>query len=406
MYLIKCEYRAPFRAFLEAHNAVQRAPRIELVDEYLSLHRSGSADDLRRRKEGAQHRIKKSLEDPALLEALTLEQRCEAMEVGMARAVLPFAELARHLDRASVRLSEVLGVLERGEIPALENLLRRLRSVLCLKGSVGGGGAPAGASKGIRPILLDLQGLPRDDAPTRASGGIGLDDNDDDDDKERSALSSLLSLRPFFGGGAAEGRGRGGNDSGDDDDDDNDDDRAPDLRRLMRLLSRLRQLSELCRARGGLPRDLDVPAAVIRGCASLDCELLEAQYRDWRAMARRQRVLSSSSGGSGDRGVGTANRFADLSEEIRVAEIDVSIAMAAPPALEIVRQRLDLLERDRMKRFVVLEDIAKDVCRREMDMELVLRPPHKDAVLDLPEISALGIFGLQLRIAGEPLPLG
>lgn len=144
-------------------------------------------------------------------------------------------------------------------------------------------------------------------------------------------------------------------------------------------------------------KELDVPPTVLKACSVLDVEIFEAQFKDWHAMVQRQRELSTGEDGP---------LFAELSEEIRIAEIEVSIAIAAQPALEMVRQRLDMLEKDRMKRFQVLKDIAGEVCLREMYMNLVLAPPAKDAVLELPEISSLGVFGLQLQIAGVPLPLG
>lgn len=352
LYLIKCEYRAPFRGFLEAHSAVQKAPRIELVDEYLMLHSKGNTEELKKKKESAEKRIKKCLENKALVEALKLEQQCETMEVAMARAMLPFTELARCLEQKRLRLIEVPGVLDKGDVPAMDDLLRRLRSILCRK-------AGSETSTGIRPLLLDIQGVARDDT------------------------LALSQQEPF-----------GAHSSGTKYD--------ATLQRLKRMLSLLRCLNTLCKTKGGFQtetgkKELDVPPTVLKACSVLDVEIFEAQFKDWHAMVQRQRELSTGEDGP---------LFAELSEEIRIAEIEVSIAIAAQPALEMVRQRLDMLEKDRMKRFQVLKDIAGEVCLREMYMNLVLAPPAKDAVLELPEISSLGVFGLQLQIAGVPLPLG
>uniref|UniRef100_A0A7S4J1B4 Uncharacterized protein n=1 Tax=Odontella aurita TaxID=265563 RepID=A0A7S4J1B4_9STRA len=352
LYLIKCEYRAPFRGFLEAHSAVQKAPRIELVDEYLALHNKGNTDELKRRKEGAEKRIKKCLENKALVEALKLEQQCESMEVAMARAILPFTELARCLEQKRLRLIEVPGLLKKGDVAAMDDLLRRLRSILCRK-------AGYETSTGIRPLLLDIQGVARDDT------------------------LSLSQEEPF--GTCTSGT-----------------EYDATLQRLKLMLLLLQCLNSLCKTKGGFQtetgkKELDVPPAVLKACCLLDVEMFEAQFKDWHAMVQRQRDLSLSKDGP---------LFAELSEEIRIAEIEVSIAIAAQPALEMVRQRLDMLEKDRMKRFEVLKDIAGEVCIREMYMNLVLSPPEKDAVLELPEISTLGVFGLQLEIAGEPLSLG
>lgn len=122
LYLVKCEYRAPFRAFLEAHQTVQRAPPIDLVDEYIELQKQPI--QLEKKRSKAKESIQKCLESPALVEALTLEQRCEQMEVDMAQALFPFSELARILDSKRARLKVIPGVLESEDIPCLQETVR------------------------------------------------------------------------------------------------------------------------------------------------------------------------------------------------------------------------------------------------------------------------------------------
>jgi hypothetical protein len=86
LYLVKCEYRAPFRAFLEAHQSVQRAPSIEIVDDYLTL----KANLAEQKREQAQTKLQTLLETPKLVEALSLERKCEELELELAQALFPF----------------------------------------------------------------------------------------------------------------------------------------------------------------------------------------------------------------------------------------------------------------------------------------------------------------------------
>lgn len=124
LYLVKCEYRAPFRAFLEAHQSVQRAPSMSVVDACLALHNSGDKAGLHRRKQETERAVQEQLHKPMLLDALELERRIEEVEIGMARMLLPFTELARFLDNRRARLRTIPDVVTVEELPALEELLR------------------------------------------------------------------------------------------------------------------------------------------------------------------------------------------------------------------------------------------------------------------------------------------
>ena len=91
-----------------------------------------------------------------------------------------------------------------------------------------------------------------------------------------------------------------------------------------------------------------------------------------------------------------------MSQEIRKAEIEVSIAVASSQALYMVRQRIEQIENDRQKRFDIMREMVEECCLREMDIRFHLVPPEKDCILELPEIqSAPGLFHPALEMAGE-----
>lgn len=72
LYLIKCEMRAPFRAYLEAHQSILRAPSVETVQDYEEAARSKQHREERKQK--AKKKLQSLLETPELVTALTLEQ--------------------------------------------------------------------------------------------------------------------------------------------------------------------------------------------------------------------------------------------------------------------------------------------------------------------------------------------
>ena len=125
LYLVKSEYRAPFRAFLEAHQSVQRAPSMGLVDEY--LRQRDKPHVLQQMRETAKVKLRTLLETPHLVEALALEKRCEEMEIDLGRALFPFSELARFLDHKRARLKIVQGIVEDQQDLSLLNETVRVR---------------------------------------------------------------------------------------------------------------------------------------------------------------------------------------------------------------------------------------------------------------------------------------
>lgn len=348
LYLVKCEYRAPFRAFLEAHESIQKAPSISLVDASLALHQSNSKEGLHRRTQATERAAQDALHHPMLIEALELERRIEEVEIGMARMLLPFTDLARYMENRKANFKVVPGAVEASELPALEELLRRLRPLLCRK-------AGSELRTGIRPLLLDLQGIPRDTG---------------------SLSSDIFPFGTYRFKSSSEATGL----------------------RLESLLSQLQKLVDLCSMKEGLTisSGSSVPQSIIRGLAMIDAELFTAQHGDWMEMVLEQRKLEASSEPS----------FADLSETIQRAEIDAGVTAAPRKQLNMLRERLDFLEKDRAKRFEVLQEMVSEVCTRELNMEIELTAPDQDVILELPPMSPLGVFGLQLQVAQEPLPLG
>lgn len=126
LYLVKCEYRAPFRAFLEAHQSVQRAPSIAMVNTYYHHNAQQQQQQQQSSSKTPPQQQEESLESllatPALMEALALEKECECMEVRMAQALLPFCDLARILDHKNAKIKP--GTLKKDELFALQNLLQ------------------------------------------------------------------------------------------------------------------------------------------------------------------------------------------------------------------------------------------------------------------------------------------
>lgn len=134
-----------------------------------------------------------------------------------------------------------------------------------------------------------------------------------------------------------------------------------------------------------------------------DEEMFLAQYKDWYDLVQRQQELNA----------GTVNEdgeqqpsLSELAEAIRETEIELSIAMASKDQLDMVRKRLEDLRISKAKRHAVLASIVQDVGMRELDEMIVVSPPEDDATAEFPELSDLGLFGEQLTMSGEVLPLG
>lgn len=114
LYLVKSEYRAPFRAFLEAHQTLLRAPAMDLVESYLQSSKSRKGEDPSKEMQAL-------LKTPALVELLALERESEQLEQDIGQALYPFSELARNLDQRKARLKVVPGVIEDDQLMDLQN---------------------------------------------------------------------------------------------------------------------------------------------------------------------------------------------------------------------------------------------------------------------------------------------
>jgi hypothetical protein len=338
LYLVKCEYRAPFRVFLEAHQSVLRAPNIDMVQEFFGLSRS----KVMKRRATAKEQLTTELGNLILVEALALEQRCEEYEIEMAKQLYGFCELARFLDHRRARLKAIPGIVDEDALPEYQELLRRLKGLLCRKAGVE-------TTAGIRPLLLDLQGVPRDE-------DLGLNSSD-------TAQNEGIQDR------------------------------------LDAFLDKLNILGRLCVTRHAFRTEqrraeLDLPTSVYRNCAEFDDELFKCRFQDWHSMVQRQHDI-----------IGETDLH-QLAEQLRRAEMQMSLAMAPAESLEVVRHRVELISSDRQKRFEVLKECIEDVCLREMFLYVALTAPETTTPLALNPTSALGVFGLPLRLAGETLPIG
>ena len=215
-------------------------------------------------------------------------------------------------------------------------------------------------SKGIRPLLLDLQGIPRlVEIDSIDPGSVGHKEGLDE-----RRLDKLIHHLEILG-----------------------------------VFSQTRTAFRVERKNANAPDTVDnIPIAIVRGCAEeFDSELFRCYIRDWFALVERQREIITRN----------ANPSLDtIAELIRRAEINVSLASANVQSLETVLNRVRQVSIDREKRFEVLKDIVEDVCLREMNLHVRLSPPEPTKVLELKPTSAVGFFGIPLQLAGEKLPIG
>lgn len=334
MYLIKMEYRAPFWAFLESHLALQRAPSIDLVQEYMEKSK-GDTDSHRRASKAY---LDVLLQTPELQELLSLEQKIDEFEKAMSKQLYSFSELARYLDQK--RASLHFDILSTEKTQDLRETLRRLKGILCRKQ------APD-CSTSIRPILLDLQGVPRQEQ------GMNLFQNASDR-----------------------------------------------LDEFMQQLQCIIENAQLCKNkkkslfRAETRTELDIPGSIVRGCADFDVELFRCQFQDWMTLVNREHALV------------TGFDFDELEKQIRRGEMRVTLSQAANQSLSVVLKRLEGFSSDREKRWLLLKQIVEDLSLRELNLQMILICPSKAEELKLNPISSLGIFGQALQNAGEPIPIG
>ena len=383
LYLVKSEYRAPLRAFWEAHTSVQRAPSIDLVQESLQkISSGGGASSKDRRNKSAQDtsstgpsaktRLQKLLDSPELVELFALERKIEQYELDMALSLFPFCELARFLDQRKA-------VPRNGDANVLDTL-SRLKNVLVTSTTGRHKSTDHPSSSGIRPLLLDFQGIPRDDEEEEKMVEPG------------SALNSLRDPTTL----------------------ERIDTRLDDFVGQIKFLSKLCSQKQSKKAFFSEKKaDIEPPSAA--ACRKFDGKLFKCRFKDWYNLAARQHELTTelvmveSEGGY----LKEESKMEVLAEEIRRAEMAVSLSMVSTEsALRKVRDRVQMITSDRTKRFDILKEILEDLCLREMNWHVKLNTPPVEQVLELrptnhQRIPAMaGLFGPPLLQANHVLPLG
>ena len=167
--------------------------------------------------------------------------------------------------------------------------------------------------------------------------------------------------------------------------------------RIDQFLSELTILSNLVSpcTNDSLPTlNIDLSSSVTKGCTEqYDPELLKCQLLDWFAIVDRQHLLHKNQ--------------KELPEEIRLAEMKMSIAGASHQSLKKIKEQLEMLEGIKTERFEILKEMVEEVCLREMNLYVSLTGPSPQQVLELKETRhAPGLFGIPLELAGETLPIG
>ena len=138
----------------------------------------------------------------------------------MAKALYSFSELARYLDN---KRAHIVGANVACDLILLQETLRRLKGLLCRKSG-------PDSSTGIRPIFLDLQGVPRDE------------------EQYDSANSTYFTME------------------------------RDESKRIDIFVQQLQTLQELCQTRNSFFRadkkaELDILSSIVRGCEEFDHEL-------------------------------------------------------------------------------------------------------------------------------------
>jgi hypothetical protein len=359
LYLVKTEYRGPFRSFLEAHEYIKKIPEISLVMEYIRLHES-DPKMLKEKRIKANQKIENCLRNEDLVMAVRAEENSEVFEMNMAKMLLPFCEVARLLmdGRLFAGVVEVPDLLEGNEVLRMQELLRRLKRILCKK-------SEGRSSSGIRPLLLDLQGIPRDPS----SPVVDISDPFVGASEKAPETLPLINDRHVHSTSAQE--------------------EAMALN-VQSLCSQLQVIYEIGKANkfSVEKKEIESLPAAIKTCAGFDGATFTKTYFDWYDCSKRQGRFSSS--------------MDELLETMHLAEIEGSITMAPRNALSAYCNSIELLEIDRQRKFDILQEMVMEICLREMDFVINLILPEKDAILVLPDIkAALGLFDAALEFDSE-----
>jgi len=250
-------------------------------------------------------------------------------------------------------------------------------------------------STGIRPLLLDLQDIPRhNQGPIDSSLEIPffpkpsiigdksfISEMTDDEFAELSAeenSTEFFYLEHFLF----------------------------EVRKLLEQL-RIPNMPFLVEERGSKGSKNTLLALLEQVEEVWDEEMFRAQFKDWFDMVTRQQKLNAGrvDATTDDQEI-TATTLSELSKTIREAEIELSIAMASKDQLERVHKRLEALRADLNARYKVLAQIVFDIGYRELNEGIIVAKPNKHC-LEFPKLSGLpGVFGRQLIESGEVLPVG
>ena len=345
LYLVKNEYRAPFRAFLEGHTHVQRAPSLQLVDSYIKLHQMKDTTTLKNRRQELNQKKQDLLLNKNLMQIMKLEEKCEEMEIKMASILFPFCELARLLmeNNAGGRFFEVMNIIPPNEEHSMHEFIRSLSLLLCKKSG-------KCKSTGIRPLLLDLQSFYR-----------------------RDSLAASAVMNPFWGT----------------------DSTFSPTEQLAELLDSLIKLGKSQAFRGS-KKDNNFIATAVEACVDWDKKGLVIAMDTWSESCNEQQEISCKMNEHNQ-------NLEELIEELRLTEIHASIANSSQAALSLAEKKISQIEIDRMKRFEVLKDMVEECCIREMNLKIDINAPKEDLILQLPldDGSVSGLFDVALHAAGE-----
>jgi hypothetical protein len=345
LYLIKNEYRAPFRAFLEGHTHVQRAPSLELVDSYIKLHQTKDMSTLKKRRQEINQKKQDLLLNKTLMQIMNLEEKCEEMEIRMAEILFPFCELARLLidNNAGGKIFNATKTVSSDELRSLHELIRSLSLLLCKKSG-------PYRSTGIRLLLFDLQRFHRKDS-----------------------LACSVVINPIW----------------------RTDSSLSPAEQLADLLDTIIQLGR-SQAFGSGKKGSDLIGTAIESCEDWDRKGFLIAINTWAESCYDQQELSCKMNEQ-------KQSLENLIEELRLTEIHASIANSSQSALSLAQNKISQIEVDRMKRFEVLKDMVEECCIREMNLKIDIQVPKKDLILQLPltDGSVSGLFDVALTSAGE-----
>ena len=244
-------------------------------------------------------------------------------------------------------------------------------------------------STGIRPLLLDLQDIPR---------------------HNQGPIDSSLEI-PFYPRSPHIGKSFFGKMT-----DKEYEEHSDEYHHLESFLFEIRKLLEqlripnmpfLVEERGSKGSKNTLLALLEQVEEVWDEDMFRAQFKDWFDMVRCQQKLNAGRvDATTDDQEDTATTLSELSETIREAEIELSIAMASKDQLERVHKRLEALRADLNARYKVLAQIVFDIGYRELNEGIIVAKPNKHC-LEFPKLSGLpGVFGRQLIESGEVLPIG